>query len=173
MTKLNEFRKLMDYFKYKSVEFATIDNGDANFEEFMVPRLSKLLIELNIPTVPIYIPHRTKNYFKKIDYEKNFQLNECVHEYESLENKNCRKGYDLKSRVNLYLEQRKEYLYFFNFKIKSQYIAETILKRIENIKKDEIIIIHFGWENNFSEIMKILKEVNINIDIFYLHYLGN
>jgi hypothetical protein len=163
----------MDYFKYKSVEFATIDYEDEFLEETTDSPVSKYLIELKIPTVPIYIPYRTKNYFKRINDKKNSQIKEFTLEYENLHNKECRKGYDLKSRVNLYLEQRKENLDFFNLKIKPQYIAETILKRIENVKKDEIIIIHFGWENNFTEIMKILKEVNIDIDIFYLHYLGD
>ena len=171
MSKLNEFRELMDYFKYKSVDFAIIDYEDENLKDFIDPQLSELLLNLKIPTFPIYIPHPTKNYFRKINNEKSNQIKELIHEYENLQNKNCKKGHDLQSRINLYIEQRKENLDFYNFKMKPQYIAETIIKRIENSNNDEIIIIHFGWENSFTEIMKILKEVDMNIDIFYLHYL--
>jgi len=64
MSKLNEFRELMDYFKYKSVDFAIIDYEDENLKAFIDPQLSELLINLKIPSFPIYIPHRTKKYFK-------------------------------------------------------------------------------------------------------------
>ena len=171
--KINELRKIMDYFKYKMVEFATVDHEEESFREFNGTNLAQLLNESKIPYLPISIPDRTKNYFNNVVMEKEKQIKEFLDDYESLNNKNCTKGIYLKSRIDLYLEQRKENTSFFNLIIKPQYIAETILKEIAKSKKDEINIIHFGMENTFSEIMKILKEFNINIDIFYLHYLGH
>ncbi|MFX1238328.1 MAG: hypothetical protein ACFFAS_15235 [Promethearchaeota archaeon] len=66
------------------------------------------------------------------------------------------------------LEENKE---FFRLKIKPMDITMTILEIIGGHLDENILILHFGQEDTFSEIMKIIKGINDKIDISYLHII--
>ena len=167
----NQLKNLMDYFKYKHINFAIVDIEEENLKEFERTSLAKLLHEFNIPYYPTFIPKHTKDYFSRVILKKEEQIRKFGEKYELLEDPTSPKGNSLKFWIDLYTKELIENRDFFNLKIKPQYLAETILTKIDQCKQKQITFIHLGIESTFPEITKILKQVNPKMDVSYLHYL--
>ena len=170
-TKFHELKNLMEYFKYKAVNFATIDMGEANLKNFRNSSLARLLDKFKIPYFPVNIPEATKKYFLKVILKKTKEIEALSDEYNNLKNKKNTRGRYLSFWIDLCSKELEENRNFFLLSIKPQYIAESILKLIGSSNDENVILIHFGMENTFTEVMKILNIFHTNIDTFYLHYL--
>ena len=62
-THFNELKEIMDYFKYKTINFAIVDVEEENLKKFNDTPLAKLLKEYNIPYHATYVAQHTKIYF--------------------------------------------------------------------------------------------------------------
>ena len=170
-SKFNQLKDLMEYFKYKKVDFAIIDIEEEELKKFKNTPLATLLSNFKIPYFPTFIPEHTKKYFSKVILKKEDQIQNFKDKLDMLDDENSIKGNSLKFWIELYTKELIENRDFFNLKIKPQYLAETMLKKIDECREKVITFIHLGIEKTFPEITKILKKVNPNMDISYLHYL--
>ena len=170
-TRFNELKYLLDYFKYKTVNFAIVDVEEENLKKFNDTSLAKLLNDYKIPYHATYMAQHTKKYFSKVIIKKEEQIKKFLNEYQVLDDYNCPRGRSLKFWIDLYTKELVENRDFLNLKIKPQYLAKTILKKIDDSEEDKITFLYLGMENTFPELRKIFKDVNPNMDISYLHYL--
>ena len=166
--RIKEIKKIMNYFKYIKIDFATVDLESEDLEEFTHSCLGQLLHKRGITYFPIDIPECAKNYFYKELFKKEDLLNDLVIKYINAKKKHSYKVENLKFWIDVHSDDIKEKKEVLNSKLKPQRIVETIADLIETIEKKNINIIHFGEENTFSEIMKLLK--GLNIDTYYMHF---
>jgi len=170
----NELKDLMAYFKYKTVNFAIVDVEEEKLKIFNETSLANLLNEYKIPYHATYMSQHTKRYFSKVIIKKEKQIKTFSDEYNCLEDVNCPRGRSLKFWMDLYTKELDENRDFLNLKIKPQYLAKSILRLIDECEEcgeEKITFMFLGMEITFPEIRKILKDVNPNMDISYLHYL--
>jgi hypothetical protein len=167
----NDLKQLLDYFKYKTVNFAIVDVEEENLKKFNDTPLAKLLYDYNIPYHATYVANHTKKYFSKVILKKEEQIKRFLNEYQGLEDYDCPQGRSLKFWIDLYTKELVENRDFLNLKIKPQYLAKTILKQIDDCEEEKITFLYLGMESTFPELRKIFKDVNPNMDISYLHYL--
>ena len=170
-TRFNELKDLLDYFKYKTVNFAIVDVEEENLKKFNDTPLAQLLNDYKIPYYATYMAQHTKKYFSKVIIKKEEQIKKFLDEYQGLDDYSCPRGRSLKFWIDLYTKELVENRDFLNLKIKPQYLAKTILKKIDDSEEDKITFLYLGMENTFPELRKIFKDVNPNMDISYLHYL--
>ncbi len=170
-TQFSDLKELMDYFKYKTINFAIVDIEEEIFKKFKETPLAKLLNDANIPYHPTYMAQHTKKYFSKVILKKQKQIKNFRDEYNALEDNSCPRGRSLQFWIDLYSKEIEENRDFLNLKIKPQYLAKTILRLIDDCDEENVTFLHLGMEKTFPEIRKILKDVNPNMDISHLHYL--
>ena len=170
-THFNDLKQLLDYFKYKTVNFAIVDVEEEDLKQFNDTKLANLLKEYKIPYYATYMAQHTKKYFSKVILKKEEQIKRFLNEYQGLEDYDCPEGRSLKFWIDLYTKELVENRDFLNLKIKPQYLAKTILKQIDDCEEDKITFLYLGMESTFPELRKIFKDVNPNMDISYLHYL--
>jgi len=170
-THFNDLKQLLDYFKYKTVNFAIVDVEEENLKKFNDTPLAKLLNDYKIPYHATYMAQHTKKYFSKVIVKKQDQIKKFLDEYQGLEDNSCPRGRSLKFWIDLYTKELVENRDFLNLKIKPQFLAKTILKKIDDCEEDKITFLYLGMESTFPELRKIFKDVNPNMDISYLHYL--
>ena len=153
------------------MNFAIVDVEEENLKKFNDTPLAKLLNDYKIPYHATYMTQHTKKYFSKVIIKKEEQIKKFLDEYQGLDDYNCPRGRSLKFWIDLYTKELVENRDFLNLKIKPQYLAKTILKKIDDCEEDKITFLYLGMENTFPELRKIFKDVNPNMDISYLHYL--
>ena len=170
-TRFNELKDLLEYFKYKTVNFAIVDVEEENLKKFNDTSLARLLNDYKIPYHATYMAQHTKKYFSKVIIKKEEQIKKFLNEYQGLEDYSCPRGRSLKFWIDLYTTELVENRDFLNLKIKPQYLAKTILKQIDDCVEEKITFLYLGMESTFPELRKIFKDVNPNMEISYLHYL--
>jgi len=170
-THFNDLKALLEYFKYKTVNFAIVDVEEENLKKFKETPLAKLLKQYEIPYHATYMAQHTKKYFSKVILKKEEQIKKFLNEYQDLDDYSCPRGHSLKFWIDLYTKELVENRDFLNLKIKPQFLAKTILKKIDDCVEDKITFLYLGMESTFPELRKIFKDVNPNMDISYLHYL--
>lgn len=161
----------MDYFKYKTINFAIVDVEEDELKTFKETQLAKLLNELKIPYHAMYMAQHTKKYFSKVILKKEKQIKSFSVQYNNLEDKSSPEAQSLGFWIDLYSKELEENRDFLNLKIKPQYLAKTILRHLEEYEGEKVTFLYLGMEITFPELRKFLKEVNPDMDISYLHYL--
>lgn len=169
--KIKEIKDILKYFSDKTINFATIDVPDDLFISFRNSPLPGLLGSLGVPYYQIKIPEETKTFFLEKLRKIEKHLTQDKEELALMEDKNSARGRYLKFWIELYQKELEENRDFFEQKVRPVYIAETIIGMIEGMMDENILLLHFGDEKTFSEIMKVIKYINAKIDVSYLHYM--
>ncbi|MBN1801128.1 MAG: hypothetical protein JW891_06445 [Candidatus Lokiarchaeota archaeon] len=169
--KIKDVEDVLKYFNDKTINFATVDVPDDFLISFRNSPLPGLLRSLGISYYQIKIPEETKTFFLEKLRKIEKHLTQDQEEFALLEDKNSARGRYLKFWIELYQKELQENKEFFEQKVRPVYIAETMIGMIEGMMDQNILLLHFGDEKTFSEIMKVIKYINEKIDVSYLHYI--
>jgi len=119
-----------------------------------------------LPYYEVEIPESIKSYFYVELLDLEVQIEELEQEYEKLllnNQKDTFKAQSLNSWIYL-LKDKVEYTKnLLEYTIKPKWIVKKILDVVNNIKNDNLSIIHFAHEDLISELKKLFEEYNIKV----------
>jgi tRNA(Ile)-lysidine synthase TilS/MesJ len=163
-----DVKKLVDYFVHIPVKFVTVDLGFNELRKFERTELAKILKEHNIPYFSTELPLNIKRYFSEEVVEIQDKLDELRETYDGLNNKNSASAQELKTLIDKYLHELESLDREINLKKRT----DAIVRKITNVVKDhddpETIIVHFGEEKTFIEILKQLKDHKVKANIIFV-----
>lgn len=160
---LNDNLNINEFLTHQNVKFATIDLENENLRTFTKSSLAKVLEQSKIPFYPVDIPEYVMGYLMVEIVEKEEQVNELIKEFLSLSNKQSIKALNLKSWIDFLKAEINEKKIFLQLKLRPKWIVKKILDIIRLRNDTEITFVHFAQDNIYNEMMKLLKDLNINV----------
>ena len=157
---------LIEFLKYLGINFVTIDLENEQLKIFNQTSISKLLDKSEIPFFPLDIPEHAKDYLFEEIIEKDKQINEFLDELLNIKDKDSIKAHYLKCWIDVLKEEINEKIKFIDLKVKPMWIVKKILDLIKIDKHEKITCLHITSEKNLPELMKLLKEVNIEVIVY-------
>ncbi len=159
----SNLEKIIEAEKFK---FAIVDFNDPDVKKYYQTPLSKFTEKFHLPYYEVEIPESIKSYFYVELLDLEVQLEELEQEYEKLllnNQKETFKAQSLNSWIYL-LKDKVEYTKnLLEYTIKPKWIVKKILDVVNNIKNDNLSIIHFAHEDLISELKKLFEEYNIKV----------
>lgn len=83
-----------------------------------------------------------------------------------MKDKDSFKGQNLLSWIDMLTQEVKEEYKFLEFKLRPQWIVKEILDIIKSYQDEEITLAHFAKEKTITEVLTLLKEVEIEVVIY-------
>ncbi len=151
----SNLEKIIEAEKFK---FAIVDFNDPDVKKYYQTPLSEFIEKFHLPYYESYF------YVELLDLE--VQIEELEQEYEKLllnNQKDTFKAQSLNAWIYL-LKDKVEYTKnLLEYTIKPKWIVKKILDVVNNIKNDNLSIIHFAHEDLISELKKLFEEYNIKV----------
>lgn len=158
--------RLIEFLKYLEINFVTIDLEKGQLKRFNQKFISKLLDKSEMPVFPLDIPEHAKDYLFEEIIEKDNQINEYLDELLKIKDKDSLKAHYLKCWIDVLTEEINEKIKFIDLKVKPMWIVKKILDLIKIDKHEKITCLHITSEKNLPELMKLLKELNIEVIVY-------
>ena len=159
----SNLEKIIEKEKFK---FAIVDFNDSEVKKYYQTPLSEFIEKFHLPYYEVEIPESIKSYFYVELLDLEVQVEELEQEYEKLllnNQKDTFKAQSLNSWIYL-LKDKVEYTKnLLEYTIKPKWIVKKILDVVNNIKNDNLSIIHFAHEDLISELKKLFEEYNIKV----------
>jgi hypothetical protein len=163
-----EVEKVMDQLQDMNVKYATVDLGYMELREFNETKLAGSLKEAEIPYFTTELPHYVKGYFTKEIAEIRNTLAELKGTYDGLSNKNAPSAQELKLLIDRYTTDLKELDTHINQEVRPKAMVKRILQVIKGHEQEKFTVLHFGEEQTFVEIMKLLKDEKVKPNVVFM-----
>jgi glutaredoxin len=165
-SKPNAKVNLIEFLTRININFATVDLENENLRNFNKSSLAKTLEQYNIPYYLVNIPEYAMGYLMTEIREKEEQVDELEQEFLRMKDKGSIKGLNLKSWIDFLKEEIDEKRLFLQSKLRPEWITKKILDIIRAKDNNEITFVHFAQDNIFNEMMNLLKDLDIEVEIF-------
>ena len=163
-----EVQKVMKQLPESNVKYATVDLGYMELREFNKSRLAESLKEAEIPYFTTELPHYVKGYFTKEIQEIRNTLAELKGTYEGLSNKNAPSAQELKILIDRYTTDLNELDTHINSEVRPKAMVQKIMQVIKGHEHEKFTVLHFGEEQTFVEILKLLKDQKVKTNVVFM-----
>lgn len=155
------------------IDFITVDSNSESFTTFKNSSLSMVLNALNKEFHLLDMPEYAYGYLYEEILKKKEQINDLLEEYRIMDDKDCFRGLNLKSWIDVLKNEVFQEKNILETKIRPQWIVKKILDLVKKHKNEKITLIHFVHERTLSEIINHLKDLHIEAIVFNFNSIYN
>ena len=166
------YRDLLDLIKVYDFKFFTIDSNYFKLDQTIKDVIKNFLKKSKTRYFFVDIPNYVKKYYLKDISTHIEHLEEIEYEHRLNSKHKLSLQPEYEEKLNSWIEylkaEIKEKEDYFNLNIRTQWIANNILKLIESKIQNNSYIIHFTPNSNYSKLRTILTDLKVNVVPYHL-----
>jgi len=172
-SQLNDLEILKEIIEYNKINFIAVDIDGINFKTFKKSTLSSILNALDIEYYLLDMPEYAYGYLYAEITRKEEQISELLQEYRNMDDNDSFKGLNLKSWTDVLKKEVIQDKNILKLKTRPQWIVKKILDIVRKYQNEKISLIHFTHELSIPEIIKQLKELQIEAIVYDFYSILN
>ncbi|MFX0081153.1 MAG: hypothetical protein ACFE94_05310 [Candidatus Hodarchaeota archaeon] len=172
-SQLTDLEILKEIIENNNIKFITVDINGINFKTFKNSTLLRILNAFNIEYYLLDMPEHAYGCLYAEITKNEEKISELLQEYRNMDDKYSFKGLNLKSWIDVLKKEVFQDKNILELKTRPQWIVKKILDIVRTYQNEKIFLIHFAHKITLPEIIKQLKELQIEAIVYDYYSIHN